>query len=183
MTVYGTPSVAFLGHAGAGKSTAAQFLANTYGHTLLSFAAPLKRIATELWVHPGREEHQRLGAAVREINESTWVDLLADEIHRHDEAVGLEGKWPAYAVDDCRFSNEAAMLEGEDFVLVRLKTSREQQVARLTANGKWQNEDQLNHLSETALDHYPVDYEFENTGDVVDLYEFLSKIISREMRA
>lgn len=182
MALYGVPNVAFIGRAGSGKSTAAQHLADTYGHTVKSFAAPLKAIARGLWGEPGREELQKLGVAVREIHEDTWVDCLARSIRGQAGRDALNDIWSAFTVDDCRFPNEAAMLRAERFVLVRLTVPRDQQILRLTANGKWQNEEQLDHESETALDDCPVDYTYENTGDVMELYEFLAKVVARELR-
>lgn len=184
MAVFGVPSVAFVGHAGAGKSTAAAFLAETYGHEVVSFAAPLKKIAAELWDKPGRHELQQLGAKVREIDEDAWSNYLLrdlDALENSPLQPPDEG-WPAFTVDDCRFPNEMAALQSRGFVTVRLNVPRDTQRHRLTANGKWQSEEQLDHLSETALDGFPTDFHYLNMDDVVGLYQFLVKTIDRVRR-
>ena len=177
MPPIGAPDFAFIGHAGSGKSTAAQFLHDHQGYRCVSFATPLKAVARELWgadAATDRHKLQALGPAIRAIDPGTFPDLAIAAIGDDPRA--------CWAVDDCRFENEAAVLEAIGFTTVRLTVPRDAQITRLTRNGKFQTEEQLDHASETTLDRYPVKYEFHNDGDVMDLYEFLIHVVTKEIR-
>lgn len=163
------PSIAFVGPAGSGKSTAAGLLADHYKYNRLSFAMPLKKVAGELWSQPGREEYQQLGEKVREIHEDTWCDLLEAQLRRQLE-IGMQSSphgTVRFTVDDCRFPNEHEMLKGNGFKFIRLTCLRSVQTVRLTANGKWQDGEQLDHISEHALDGVPTDA-YIDTSDLDD---------------
>lgn len=157
------PNIAFVGKAGAGKTTCAEILA-AQGYSRLSFAAPLKEIAVRIWGVDAlldRGKLQYLGNAVRQYDEDAWVNAAVRDLG--DEKVG-----PAYlpwVVDDCRFPNEYWALKKRGFVIVRVWAPRNVRVARLRANGKLQDESQLEHVSETALDgeEFKPDYQVVNS--------------------
>lgn len=169
------PHIAFIGRAGAGKSTAASLLAQHWGYTRLSFAAPLKRIAKELWGEIGRDRVrlQRLGVAVREIDPHTWIDLMLAE---------FETVSGPCVVDDCRFPNEMFALTGRGFVFVRIEADAELRRSRLLANGKWGGEESLRHESETALDDFEADYTIQNNIGQTALVDELARILDQEVR-
>lgn len=173
------PSIAFIGRAGSGKTTAAQFLVENQGYCKLSFADPLRAIACKIWgitATNNRNKLQRLGVAVREIDPDAWAELLFDELES-----GRHGPW---VVDDCRFPNEFTGLRERGFVTVRVESDTRTRISRLTHIGKLQSEDQLGHVSETSLDGYPTDYDLENYGstDIVVVYEQVMDILRRELR-
>ncbi len=139
------PDVAFLGKAGAGKTTAAEFLVEHHGYTRLSFAALLKDISVQIWgedARTDRDKLQKLGVAVREIDPDAWVGALGRSLDRGGPIV----------VDDCRFPNEYWMLKVDGFVFIEVCANEALRVDRLQRNGKLQDISQLTHVSETALD-------------------------------
>jgi adenylate kinase family enzyme len=169
------PHIAFIGKAGAGKSTVADILVERFGYEKLSFAAPLKAgCATQT----DRSLLQRVGAGVRELYEDFWVNLFLAEVARvttFDSEVDHPLK--AYnqakiVVDDCRYPNEVQALKAHGFVIVRIASLQQTRIDRLKQNGKLQDDDQLNHESETALDEFHADYYLRNEGwaefDLVD---------------
>lgn len=171
------PDIAVIGHPGAGKSTAAIFLAQEFGYTRLSFATPLREVAVKLFgesAYNDRRILQGIGMALREIESDVWLNLMEHYLIEHDHHEG------PFVIDDCRFPNEAEMLEGHGFVFVRLETTREQQISRLTRTGKFQTEEQLDSDAEIGLDDYPAKYVFRNEDDVYLLYENLVSVLRLE---
>jgi len=165
------PHIAFIGRAGAGKTTAAELLVKHFGYERLSFAAPLKvGVGSTL----DRSLLQSVGVGVRELCPDFWVNLLVEQFHG--------GAAEPAVVDDCRFPNEAQQLKVEGFLIVKVEADRGDRVQRLRANGKLQDEAQLEHESETALDAYIPDYILVNEGDPALLLEGLTTILNAEQR-
>lgn len=184
----GSPNMAFIGKAGAGKTTAARFLVEHQGYRPLSFAGPLKQISRGIWgdgAEKDRGKLQKLGKAVRAIDQDAWVNLALKYMHdREQNQTNYVGKVVTpWVIDDCRFENEVATLRGQGFVLVRLIVPRDVQIQRLTASGKLQHESQLDDESETALDNVPGQWKFHNTEDVMELYAFILRVLSKELIA
>ncbi len=168
------PNIALIGKAGAGKTTAAHAL-STYGYTPLSIAGPLKRVAALIWgtaARTDRDKLQRLGVAVRGIDPDAWINLL---IARLDDESRV-------CVDDVRFPNEVAALKRAGFTFVRVNAARNERVRRLRANGKLQDESQLEHESETAIDDVTPDFEANNEWEKVDLQIDLLRILNETAR-
>lgn len=157
-------SIAFVGKAGSGKTTAAKVLERGYGYSRMTLAAPLKAAAVLLWGEGAmmdRDKLQKLGYAVREIDEDTLINrLLAND---DDEDLTV--------VDDCRFPNEYWKLTEHDYAIVRLNVPEELRVSRLMRDNKLQDREQLNHISETALDNYQADHEMWIYEDDIEVYE------------
>lgn len=170
------PNIAFVGKAGAGKTTAAQLLVDHFGYTRLSFAAPLKEIAVQLWgedAKTDRDKLQKLGVAVREIDPDTWAEIL-------EERYLTSTPDTPFVVDDCRFPNEHDLLRYHGFLVVRVIAPKQLRIVRLEHNGKLQDETQLEHASETALDGCSVDYAISNDGPRQELADALTKLLNKE---
>ncbi len=179
----GLPNVAFVGKAGAGKSTAAGLLVEL-GYTALSFAGPLKDLAAQLWGHTARTDRdklQKMGVGIREIDNDAWVNLLLKRLRPPLNVHPAPSMGP-FTIDDCRFENEWWALKGEGFVIVRIMAPLALRIDRLKGNGKYQNDEQLEHESETALDHLTADYGLTNVGSRDELYDDLAGIIIKERK-
>jgi dephospho-CoA kinase len=169
------PHIAFIGRAGAGKTTAAELLVKRFGYARLSFAAPLK---VACGTSTDRTLLQEVGVGVRALHEDFWVNLLVDELYNGTYFVDRAG----VVVDDCRFPNEAHRLKVEGFKIVAVVADHGRRVERLRANGKLQDESQLEHESETSLDDFAPDYTILNHGTADELLEQLTDILNREQR-
>lgn len=185
----GFPNIALMGKAGSGKSTVAGFLVEL-GYERMSFADPLKRIAAELWggdAMTDREKLQGLGVFARELDPETWVRLFVRRFNDRGRANAIHNCTPPRAlmpvvVDDLRFPNEFTMLGGAGFVIVRVEAPRASRIDRLRGNGKFQNEEQLEHSSETALDDYEGDHTLVNDTTTDDLYDAVVGLLLKERR-
>jgi hypothetical protein len=117
-----TTVVAFMGPAGAGKSTAARYMADQYGARSYSFARPLKEMARAIWdfsdtqlygtqaekeaVDPRwgmspRTALQKLGtdAIRRFLGPQVWTEILIRQIRQDSPRLAV--------IEDMRFQNEA----------------------------------------------------------------------------
>lgn len=191
------PGIALIGRAGAGKSTVARILCERFdcGYQTFSLAAPLKDMAARLWgteARTDRDKLQRLGVAVRDIHEDTWVELLLRTLDHATQRArpGAPGWFEVShtvvrpVVDDCRFPNEHAALKAAGFVFVKVLADKAARIERLRRNGKLQDEAQLEHVSETALDYIETDYRIANHAfttpdDLVAQVETILKAVRR----
>lgn len=170
------PDIAFTGKAGSGKTTAADWLVEQLGYRRVSFASVLKNVGAQIWgegARTDRDKLQRLGVAVREIDPDAWVRAALRQINTIKEPV---------VVDDLRFENELDALVEEGFVVVRVTAPRNLRLTRLRANGKLQDESQLEHVSETALDGVGVDYTITNHETKPGFAVVLSHVLYKEKR-
>jgi hypothetical protein len=149
---------------------------------------PLKKLAAEIWgssASADRDKLQRFGMAVRDIDSDALVRLALRKIQSPTRFT--QSYWtlphpgnPNYVVDDMRFPNEWWALKAEGFVIVRVTAPVVLRIDRLKATGKFQEESQLEHASETAIDHLKADYEITNDGDMLVLQSKLAAILNRE---
>lgn len=194
--------IAFSGKSLAGKTESAKILEkliNSYpGHKaeIVSFAEPLKKIATDIFHWSGSKEifHKEkikflneqeiiekttiedegrqllinIGAAFRNIRETVWVDLVCYKILSEVEDGSAAGK--VYLIDDLRYRNEAKVLGnfGNKMTFVRVFRDLEQK---------------LNIDSETDLDNFGRwDYKMDNNGDLEDLSKSLEIVASTAIK-
>lgn len=169
-----TTVIGLTGYAGVGKDTVANILVEEYGFTRLAFADGVReltaavdpdvRYAVEkagwdaakrhnLWV---REALQNIGMACRDaFGEDFWVSRVADVMHSADPG-------SRFVVTDVRFPNEAGWIrQWGDLV-------------RVDRHGRPVNQ----HVSETALDGYEVDYVIANLGDLAFLHSEVSNLMA-----
>lgn len=176
--VVARPNIAFCGKAGSGKTTCAEILRDELGYTPVSFAGLLKGVAALIWderARTDRDKLQRLGVAVRDIDPDAWVNATLREVASY-----TDGR--SWVNDDLRFPNEYWALKEAGWVIVRVVADRPMRVLRLRANGKLQDESQLEHVSETALDDLQPDYWLHNHTDIFDLHDDLAEILDKEAR-
>lgn len=150
------PDLVFYGGAGAGKSTAADYLIEKLGYRRMSFAQKLKDIAVDLWgpdAAKDRGKLQALGTLLREIDEDVWVNAALKDLDAAREITRAtrDGKEFPVVNDDCRFPNEYWRLKERGFYFIRVLAREELRVDRLLRIGKLQDPEQLKHESETAI--------------------------------
>lgn len=181
------PNFAVVGKAGAGKDTIAELLQwrFTCGYLRIALADPLKGIAAQLWGNDARKDRaklQALGLKVRDIHEDTWVDVLLRRMAQQEATL----VWPdhvRWVVTDVRFPNELTALVSRGFKVLRVVAPRHVRIDRLRQNGKLQDESELDHVSETALDNYEEDFLINNeVNDHTPLVEQLTRILNRARR-
>jgi hypothetical protein len=166
------PPIAFIGAAGSGKTTCAELLIKQYGYERLSFAEPLK---IGCGTRTDRGLLQTVGQGVRDLFPDFWVNLAIHEFEQRNASFSTQ-----FVNDDCRYPNEADALLCEGFVFVRVVAPKRLRIDRLRQNGKLQDEAQLDHISETALDDFRHDYRIVNDGWPDSLPRELEHILNRE---
>lgn len=174
------PNIAFTGKAGSGKTTAALALADAKNYHIVSFAEPIKRVAGVLWGSKGRTDRETLqwiGQSVRSRDPSAFVRILEERLDDIANETAARGR---VVVDDLRMPAEYDMLREQGFIIVRIEADRWLRVDRLVATGKLGRQEELDDLTETALDDYPVDYTIYNNNDPEDLSDQLSMILRKE---
>lgn len=109
--------VAFCGPAGAGKSTQAKLLRQKYKGDVLSFAAPVKKVANDLFGEQmddpvfARKAYQQVGVFCRNVaGAGFWVEKLVPKVSPDRNCF----------VDDLRFMNEYHALKRLGFVVIKL---------------------------------------------------------------
>lgn len=144
--------VAFMGIAGSGKTTAANWFSKHYWlYKRFSFAAAVKGIALTMgWNgekdEKGRQLLQDIGMAGRRYNKDIWVSKLAKHL---EDAKYL-------VIDDVRFQNEADAIRANGGIVLRVVRS---------------SLPVMDHPSETELAHIVADQSIINDGDLTNLYK------------
>ena len=129
--------VAFTGFAGAGKSEASKYLVNNHGYTLLKFASGLKDMLKALGLSHEQIEgrlkevpsHLLCGKTPRHamitlgtewgrdlIGGDLWTNVLLSKI----ESLESLYRCPKVVIDDCRFINEASMIQRKGGLIVEV---------------------------------------------------------------
>lgn len=137
--------IALCGKMGSGKSHVAELLEGL-GYQRLHFASPLKRAAAELDPKPSRELLQALSEVTRRVEPHP----LVEQMRRVLESTTAD----KLVVDDLRFPDELLVLRKAGFAVLMIDAPLDVRLERLRANGRLEDERQLNHASEVALDDY-----------------------------
>lgn len=163
------PNIAFIGAAGAGKSTAARVLRERFdlGYENFSWAEAMK---VGLDTSTDRARLQEFGTdIVRRYESDFWLRLGVHLLALRDQVRCLEASLDAIAAgpvskdtvqvrwtnDDTRFDNELDALLERGWKVVEVQATRQLRIDRLRRIGKLTDESQLEHASETGL-HNPV---------------------------
>jgi hypothetical protein len=167
------------GRAGVGKSTVASAMHkhlqdNGYKSRIDHFAKTIKDIAWDMFSWDGQKDDkgrvllQKLGAVGREYNQDVWANWLYNR-YIIDPVEFL-------IVDDWRFPNEKAFLEGK--VGVKIVTVRVNAPSREILLGTLE----YNDVSEISLpeDFYAYDYTIQNQGTLGELGVF-GKMITDDL--
>ena len=158
----------------SGKSTLADKIIKHYKNNNItiqkdSFASKIYELAYDIFrmKTKDRELLQQIGTKFREIDEKVWVNYI---LNKHDDNV---------IIDDVRYHNEITALKNNNYLLIKLKISRDLQIKRLRELYK-DNFDRhyknIDHVSELFIDVAPDDM-FDVVVDV-DNEEAFNKIKS-----
>jgi dephospho-CoA kinase len=153
----------FIGKMSSGKTYYAELLKEkleklgikTYK---LSTATKLKEIATDLFGMKEKDRRllQQLGAGMRQIKSTVWIDYLINKIEK-------ENLQP-FIIDDVRFMNEYN--EYSKFGIIVVKISNESDEQRLQVYeklyGRRPTKKEMNDSTETEFEKIPYSYSFEN---------------------
>jgi len=174
--------IAIKGRAGAGKSTAANFLVDHYGYRLVKFAGPLKRMLAAVGL-----TQDEIEGDLKEVP----CDLLGGQTPRHAmvtlgtewgrdlihpdlwvnlwrrEAAKIVASGGRVVADDCRFPNEAAA--------IRELGGRILEVSRAPSGVM------SSHVSENG--DFPADAVIENAGEKDRLYLAITMQLKMEALA
>lgn len=174
--------ICFIGKAGAGKSTAREFIEGA-GYRWRSHAGPLRDVVVSLWGEEARNDRTKLidvGMAMREIDPDVWTNKLMADLEAEHAAAARPGYDPFNVViDDCRFHNEYWNLKAAGFVFVRVWADEDVRVRRLQANGKAITIEQMRSPSETELDDIDADWNISNNGDYETFIEAVAMVVGR----
>lgn len=165
------------GKAQHGKDTTATILSSALenrGNKVLTFhyADLLKYLCRQYFNWNGEKDEvgrtllQHVGTdVVRTKDPDYWVDFAVKFFKL------FEDEWDYILIPDCRFPNEIVRIK-TNFDCVHLTVFRPNFKSPLT-------EEQQNHISETALDHYPCDEVIWNDGSTEDLSVKIFKLAER----
>jgi len=175
--------IAFVGAMGAGKSTAADYFVNYCGFQKLSFAKPLKDMMRAI---PGiTEEHingslkeipcdilcgqsprhaqQTLGTewGRNQLGELFWVGLFAQQFNATMRDV---------VCDDCRFPNEAALIQALGGEIWQIRRDEAEEALKLS---------ETDHPSERHWPLFECEGQIHNNRTVYELQRQLERVMQR----
>lgn len=173
-------NVAFAGQMGAGKSTAARYLASAYGYQPRNISEPIYDLVEKLWGPEARSDRallQDVGSKLREIDQGVWVNHYVRSLPTSGHVVN----------DTLRFPNEYWALADAGFVTIRVNCPEAVRVDRLMKINRIQDHARLIHDSEVALigaraeaEGIKFDYEVWNDADDPrSLYDELDRIMDK----
>lgn len=195
------PDIGLMGRASTGKDTAGAYLADAWGHKVLSFAEPLRELAAFLdpIVQPAR--FYQFGANPQMLAYLRYSQAL--DVFGYRRA---KDNFPEFRDTLDKLGRGVREVIGAD-AWVDVLASRVERLAPRTpftvTDVRFPNEvDYLRSKgavlirltrssapivdapSETAADHIEADYTFANEGDTPEaLYEFLDDVVTRHARA
>lgn len=156
--------LAFIGKAGAGKSTAAGIITEKYGFECVGFADLIKDAARTFgWngqkTAAGRRLLQAIGDAVRAYDPAIFHKILCDRISRNP--------WPI-VVDDVRLDAEVDFLHQHGFYVLLFQGHESSQTG-----------DAASHITEQISHGCKHDEVLSNDGSIAGLESKLDEIIGR----
>lgn len=168
------------GHAGSGKDTVGKMIAeHLEGHgkkVLITHYADLLKYVCEKFFNwdgkkncDGRQLLQFIGTnVIREKNENFWVDFIVSMLKFFDTW------WDWVIIPDLRFPNELGRLREAGFHVIHLD------VVRINFDSSL-SEEQMKHISETAMDGVIPDSYIRNDGGTPQLKQTVHKWIKENI--
>lgn len=146
------------GKMGSGKSAFAKYLVDNERAEVRRFADPVYQIARDVFgmIKKDRNLLQGIGAKMREIDPEVYAKAFVRRVRYGDDRLVV--------ADDLRFPNEFDMAKrvfGSDVVTVRITADHAKRLAKLEELYGEVTPEQLNDVSETALDGYVMQGRFD----------------------
>ncbi len=182
--------IALTGKVRSGKDTVKDYLIEKYGMVPFAFGDDLKKGFHEAYPHipehpkPVRG-YQLYGQLMRYVHKDThWIDncfkkidYIAD-VAKNYNITGSEIDFRP-VITDVRQDNEVDRCKEEGFVLIRVNCPDEIRLERMNATGDNFTLADLQFETETAVDHFEVDYDIENGGTLEELYLQIEDVIQK----
>ncbi|MCY7439416.1 dephospho-CoA kinase [Bacillus altitudinis] len=179
--------LAITGKLGAGKDEAVKYLVAMYEFFPFTFSAKGKALFYELFpeLRGDSKQRQPMRDFINGITEldvpgakDVWVDYLFRRIKAHDKLRCYRES--RVLITDIRKQAEYERARAEGFKILRITAPHETRFDRAERRGDKFKAADLGHPTETALDHFEVDYEVANDGTLDDLYARLDEIMAKE---
>jgi dephospho-CoA kinase len=145
--------IALAGKACAGKSELARFLHDTYHYKHLSTGGLCRKVASLLQIDSDRLFLDKIGEALRLVDENIWVRELAQQAMSEGFAV----------VDSVRYKSEALLLRSLGFEIWRVQVDEPLRQRRLEGRGNVDAAGLAQLASEIELDVFPNDFLYDST--------------------
>jgi len=159
--------IAFYGPMVSGKTYLANHLVANHNYRKVAFADKLKSLAYELFGvqykdGPDRIILQKLGDAMRSIDEDVWIKYALNTIQMNKYLPNLS-KYRV-VIDDLRLANEAKWLKKNGFILIYVDADENIRVERMSTLYPNAAPEALLHASEQEYKHIVPDYILKNNS-------------------
>ena len=177
--------IALTGKLRAGKDEVARHLYIKYEFDRVAFGDALKRQAHEVfpWISEAakpRALYQQFGQLMREIEPDVWIKHVERKVNGViDFRVNTGAERVGIVVTDLRQQNEVDWCRANGFTLIRVTAPDDVRIARAIKAGDNFSENDLEHVTESAIDRFDCDFEIYNEGTVEELQAQVDAIIAQ----
>lgn len=176
--------IAITGKARSGKTELSHYAWMLYGFKEFDFSAVLKDEFHRLFPHIPRDPkprayYQKFGQWLREIDPDIWVKMTMAKVHEYyfEDALNKVNHKSKVLVNGVRQPNEYQRLRDEGFIIIRVNASGDLRIGRAHNVGDVFIEEDLTHETESHIDTFEVDYEINNNGELIQLYDQFDAIM------
>ncbi|MBY5707508.1 AAA family ATPase [Rhizobium leguminosarum] len=170
MTSFENISFALIGKSGAGKSTAAQMIAERYQARRVSTGAICRQISRLLMGDEDKASTQKIDDALIKIDTSIFLKAALRDVAQNE----------SICVDSLRFESDVKIARERGFFVIRITASDQLRLERLKSRGQVFNLTiDGRHRSEVELDETPADLEIVNDGSLDNMRRAVDSICVR----
>jgi dephospho-CoA kinase len=180
--------IALTGKMRAGKDEIAQHLYIKYGFKRIAFGDELKRTAGDVfpWMtgpHKPRALLQQYGQLMREIDPQVWVKHADRKVKGEvDFRVNSGHDRVGIVITDLRQQNEYDWARANGFTIIRVTAPDDVRIDRAIRAGDNFSENDLEHVTESAIDGFEVDAVIINKGSLEELQTKIDVIMEQIMK-
>ena len=175
--------IALCGKLRSGKSLVGNHLHIRHGFDEVAFGDALKRTVGDVFpwmtgLNKPRALLQQYGQLMREIDPDVWVSHAERKVNGTiDFRVNTGADRVGIVITDLRQQNEYDWARANGFTIIRVTAPDDIRIARAIKAGDNFSENDLEHVTESAIDGFAVDYEIVNDGSVDDLQRKIDEIM------